>query len=60
MYHGYVNIRGCWVKGIWELYYLCSFSTNLKLFQSIKFIAKYVGKVFPIMFIIGKGEYKYK
>lgn len=48
------------MKGIWELYYLCSFSTNLKLFQSIKFIAKYVGKVFPIMFIIGKGEYKYK
>lgn len=35
-------IKRNWVKGIWELYYLCSFSANLRLFQTKMFFFKYI------------------
>lgn len=35
IYHGHVNIRESWAKGIWELSCnICLFSVNIKLFQN--------------------------
>lgn len=55
------------MRGLWELYYLCSFPINPKLFQNRKLTEKKkkkVGEIFPIssIFLFGlrEGEYKYK
>lgn len=31
---GDINIRDSWMNGRWELYVLCNFSGNIKLFQN--------------------------